>query len=725
MSQKTLIIVESPAKSNTISKYLGSDYLVSSSMGHVRDLNPNILSIDVEKNYKPYYEEVKDKKSIIKKLKELSQKSEKILLAPDPDREGEAIAYHLREILKSSNRKIFRIFFNEITKQAILQAVENPRDIDIDKVNSQQMRRLLDRLAGYKISPVLQRKIGGPLSAGRVQSVALKLIVEREREIRAFEPEEYWAITAQLEGSKKPPFNAKLEKHNNKKIKIVNKEQNDEVVDNLKKNDYVLNKIKKTLKKRKSPPPLITSSLQQEAFRRFGLPVKSTMRLAQSLYEGVDLGRGERTGLITYMRTDSYRISNDARAAAKNFITASFGAEYYPDKPNFYGSKKKIQDAHETIRPTLPFHAPADINKYLNANQFKIYRLIWDRFFASQMKEAQVEETIFQIANGDYLFISKGEIEKFPGFTKILKIGSNAEQLPGLNEQEILKLLKLNPKQNFTKPPARYTEASLVKVLEEKGIGRPSTYASIIDTLGKRAYVYKEEKKFVPTFLGFNVAEYLDKNFKDIMNYNFTADLEKQLDLVSEGSLDWIKGIDDFYKKLLVDLGRVEGTDRVQLSTGKKCPRCGKDLVLKYSYKTRGWFSGCSGYPECKYTEKGDGNNQTEVKKDELLDRTCPKPGCGEPLVKRYSAKTRSYFIGCSGYPKCTYIETLKDEKLGDCPTCGKPLLKRFSKKTRRFFTGCSGYPECTYIESRVNRKKGGKIKDAEEKKTETDAIRK
>lgn len=717
MSQKTLIIVESPAKSNTISKYLGPGYIVSSSMGHVRDLNPKILSIDVEKNYKPYYEELKDKKPIIKKLKELSKKSNRILLGPDPDREGEAIAFHLSELLKDDNREIYRIFFNEITKKAIIQAVENPVTIDMDKVNSQQMRRLLDRLAGYKISPVLQKKIGGPLSAGRVQSIALKLIVEREREIGAFEPVEYWTITAELEGSQKPSFTAKLEKHNNKKIKIENKEQNDEVVANLEKNGYVLDKIKKKLKKRKPLPPFITSSLQQEAFRRFNLPVKSTMRLAQSLYEGIDLGQGERTGLITYMRTDSYRVANDAKTAAKDFITANYGPEYYPDKPNFYGSKKKIQDAHETIRPTLPFHEPGKIKNRLSANQYKIYKLIWDRFFASQMKEAAIEETTFEILNGDYLFICKGEIVKFPGFNKVLKTKSNLEELPRLEEKEMLKLLKLDPKQNFTKPPARYTEASLVKVLEDKGIGRPSTYAAIIDTLGKRAYVYKEDRKFVPTFLGHNVVEYLDRHFKDIMKYNFTADLEKQLDSVSEGSLDWVKGIDNFYKKLSVDLEKVNGTEKVQLSIGKKCPKCGKDLVLKYSYKTRGWFSGCSGYPDCTYTEKGNGNEAEEEKKDELLDRTCPKPGCGKPLVKRYSSKTRSYFIGCSGYPKCNHIESLKDDKLGDCPTCGKPLVRRFSKKTRRFFIGCTGYPDCTYIESRVKGKKGSKKKETGEAK--------
>ncbi|MCK4761600.1 MAG: type I DNA topoisomerase [Candidatus Aminicenantes bacterium] len=705
MKQKTLIIVESPAKSNTISKYLGPGYIVSSSMGHVRDLNPKILSIDVEKNYKPYYEELKDKKHIIEELKKLSRKSTTILLGPDPDREGEAIAFHLQELLKGSNNNIQRIFFNEITKQAIVQAVENPMALDMDKVNSQQMRRLLDRLAGYKISPVLQKKLGGPLSAGRVQSIALKLIVEREREIQAFDPEEYWTIAAQLEGSQKPSFNAKLEKHKKKKIKISNKEENDTVVTELGRHDYILEKIKKKLKKRRPLPPLITSTLQQESYRRFNLPVKSTMRLAQGLYEGIDLGQGERTGLITYMRTDSYRISNEARSAAKDFISGNFGPEYNPDKPNYYSTKKKIQDAHETIRPTLPLRKPEEVKKYLNAGQLKIYKLIWDRFLASQMKEAEVEETVFEVGNGDYLFTAKGEIVKFPGFNKVLKTKSNLDELPALKEGELLKLLKLDPKQNFTKPPARYTEASLVRVLEEKGIGRPSTYATIIDTLGRRAYAFKEEGKFTPTFLGTNVLEYLDENFKDIMNYNFTADLEKQLDQVSEGSLDWIEGIDSFYKKLMVDLQRVNDKEKIQLTTGKKCPKCEKELILKYSFKTRGWFTGCSGYPDCKHTEKFTGSGSEEVKKDEPLDRICPVSGCGKTLVKRYSRKTRSYFIGCSGYPKCTFIEAARDEKLGDCPTCGKPLLKRFSKKTRRFFVGCSGYPDCTYIEAGAKRK--------------------
>jgi DNA topoisomerase-1 len=691
--------VESPAKSNTISRYLGSDYLVSSSMGHVRDLNPQKLSIDVENNFKPHYEELKDKKKIIRELKDLSAKSQEILLAPDPDREGEAIAFHLREILKEINDRIHRIFFNEITQKSIQQAIQNPLDIDIDKFNSQQMRRILDRLAGYKISPVLQKKIGGPLSAGRVQSIALKLIVEREREIQAFVPEEYWTIKAELEGSRQPIFTAKLEKHGGKKLKIENKEQADHILARLKENDYILQKIKKRSKKRKPPPPFITSSLQQEAYRRFKFSVKRTMRLAQELYEGITLQGGEATGLITYMRTDSYRIAGEAIGAAKGFIEKTFGEEYYPDKPNFYSSKKKIQDAHEAIRPSLPFRQPQEVKNFLNDSQYKLYALIWNRFMASQMQEVRIEETTFEIANGEYLFIIKGEVVKFDGFSRVLKLESTEEQLPPLSEGETLKERKVIPEQHFTKPPPRYTEAGLVKVLEEKGIGRPSTYAKIIDTLGKRDYVYREEKKFVPTLLGIRVVEYLEENFKDIMKYNFTAELEKQLDMVSEGKLDWVKGIEGYYKKLAEDLGRVNEMKKIDLLIGKKCPQCGSELVKKYSHKTRGWFVGCTGYPQCRYTERI--NQDDTPKKDEILEEKCPQ--CGQPLVKRYSPKTRQYFVGCSGYPKCTYIAANKED-LGNCPQCDRPLVKRFSRKTRRYFLGCSGYPECKYIQGRKKK---------------------
>jgi len=695
MKHKALVIVESPAKSATISRYLGKDYLVSSSMGHVRDLNPNVLSIDVNNNYRPHYEELKDKRRIITELKRLSRESEMILLGPDPDREGEAIAFHLKEILKEENQKIFRILFNEITKESITAAVKQPMELDIRKVHSQQMRRLLDRLAGYKISPVLQKKIGGPLSAGRVQSIALKIIVEREKEIQAFQPKEYWTIAVELKGSKPPAFTVKLEQKAGKKLAVPDQKAADDVIADLEVGQYLLHNVKKRVKARKPSPPFITSSLQQEAFRRYKYPVKKTMKIAQELYEGVDLGKGDLSGLISYMRTDSFRIAETVRHSAREFILQTFGEKYYPQKPNTYATKKKIQDAHEAIRPTLPFRPPQECKPFLNDAQYKIYQLVWDRFFASQMKAAEIQETIFEVRNGPYGLFVRGEVILFEGQFKILKYEESSARLPDLESRETLEKLNLVPKQNFTKPPSRFTEASLVKVLEDRGIGRPSTYAKIIDTLGKRDYVSREDRKFVPTLLGIKVVDYLEDNFTDIMNYNFTAELEKQLDRVSEGTLEWVEGIDSFYQKLQKDLAQVKQRDGVNLVIGKKCPACGKDLLKKYSYKTKGWFVGCSGYPGCKYTERSGAGSESE-NRDQILDENCPK--CGKPLVKRFSPKTRLSFVGCTGFPECNYI---RNEDLGECPQCHHPLVRRFSRKTRRSFIGCSNYPECTYIQKK------------------------
>ncbi len=695
MAKKTLVIVESPAKSHTISKYLGDDFVISSSMGHVRDLPAAVLGIDLKNNYKPFYEDLPGKAPLIRELRKQARNAGQILLASDPDREGEAIAFHLQQILQAENEHIFRVLFNEITRSAVLDAVHKPLAIDAHKVDSQQMRRLLDRLAGYKISPVLQRKIGGPLSAGRVQSIALKLIVEREKDIRAFVSEEFWTIAVELLGSRRPSFTAKLEKSRGKGIQIPDRESCQAVLSELKQNDYLLDRIVKKSRKRKAPPPLITSTLQQEAFRRFRFPVKRTMQLAQQLYEGLNIHGGEATGLITYMRTDSFRVSDQVREQARGHIAATLGKEYCPASPNVFRRKSKIQDAHECIRPTFPFHAPDEIKADLNPGQFKIYQLIWERFFASQMSDAAIEETQFDVRNGHYLFVSKGEVVKFKGFLALLKSDGEQAVLPPLQENEVLALLKLDDKQNFTKPPARYSEASLVKILEEKGIGRPSTYAKIIETLNKREYVYSEDKKFVPTDLGINVVDYLEENFRDIMNYNFTAELEKELDLVAEGKLNWVVGIDQFYKKLANDLEKVKDGKRVDMLTGGKCPDCGGDLLKKYSMRTRGWFVGCSNYPRCRYTERVAPNNE-KIAKDEIMDQPCPR--CGKPLVKRYSPKTRQYFVGCSGYPACKHIEN-RAEELGACPQCGKPLAKRFSRKTRRHFVGCTGYPECKFVQ--------------------------
>ncbi|MBN2345492.1 MAG: type I DNA topoisomerase [Candidatus Aminicenantes bacterium] len=695
MAKKTLIIVESPAKSHTISRYLGDDFVIGSSMGHVRDLPAAVLGIDLKNNYRPFYEELPAKAAVIKELRRLARAAEQVLLASDPDREGEAIAFHLQQILRGDNPRIQRVLFNEITRASVLEAVRRPRAIDGHKVDSQQMRRLLDRLAGYKISPVLQRKIGGPLSAGRVQSIALKLIVEREKEIRAFVSEEYWTISVELLGSRKPSFAAKLEKHKGKAVHIPDKESCAAVLAELKPEGYILDRVQRKSRKRKAPPPLITSTLQQEAFRRFRFPVKKTMQLAQQLYEGLSLRGGETTGLITYMRTDSFRVSEQARDQARAHIAAAWGQEYCPAAPNVYKRKSKIQDAHECIRPTFPFHAPEDIKAELTPGQLKIYQLVWERFFASQMADAAIEETRFDVKNGAYLFLSKGEVVTFKGFLAVQKGDGEQEVLPRLQEKENLRLLKIDDKQNFTKPPARYSEATLVKVLEEKGIGRPSTYAKIIETLNKREYVTSEEKKFVPSDLGVKVVDYLEANFSDIMNFNFTAELEKELDQVAAGQLDWVTGIDRFYQKLAVDLEKVKDGGKVELRTGGRCPECGGDLVKKYSLRTRGWFVGCANYPRCRYTERLASNNG-KAEKDEVIEKSCPK--CGKPLVKRFSPKTRRHFIGCTGYPACRHIES-ENEELGACPQCGKPLAKRFSRKTRRYFIGCTGYPDCNFVQ--------------------------
>jgi len=698
MRNKNLLIVESPAKAQTITHYLGEDYEIESSMGHIRDLSPRILSIDLENGYTPYYEVVDKKKNVIDRLQKAAEHSKTVLLATDPDREGEAIAFHLRELLKKHNPNIYRILFHEITRKSVQQAVSHPRDIDQDKVNSQQMRRLLDRLAGYKISPVLQKKIGGPLSAGRVQSIALKLIVNREKEILAHEPEEYWIIEATFQGSRPPEFLSRLDQYKGKKIKIRNAGEKDRILADLEKNSYILDSIKKTVKKKSPSPPFITSTLQQTAYNSLNFPVKKTMRIAQQLYEGIELNQKERTGLITYMRTDSYRLSSLAQQAAGDYISRKYGADYHPGKFNVFGKKTRTQDAHEAIRPTLPLREPASLKNHLNAQQLRLYQLIWNRFLASQMQAARIEQTTFHIRNGEYRFLTQGEIVTFPGFLKVLKDKVSSQPLPALAEQEKLVLQKIDPQQNFTKPPARYTEASLVRILEKNGIGRPSTYSSIIDILNRREYVYREDKKFKPSFLGIKVVEFLENHFQDLMEVNFTANLEGELDKVSRGQMEWQKGIDAFYQKLKADLDQINLKEKEILQTDQVCPRCHNPLVVKYSYKTRGWFIACSAYPGCNYIHKETGDKPG----DEKIDRKCPQ--CNSPLVKRYSPKTRSYFIGCSGYPRCKYIENTHED-LGACPECQKPLVKRFSRKTKQFFVACSGYPDCRYIQKKTQKK--------------------
>ncbi len=697
-ARKDLVIVESPAKSVTLEKYLGSNYLLASSMGHFRDLPRSVLGIDLKNDFRPHYEILPEKRQIVKELKKLARSAGKILIASDPDREGEAIAYHLREVLSEDNKNIFRVLFSEFTRDAVLKALQEVGNIDLNKFNSQQMRRILDRLAGYKISPILQKISGAPLSAGRVQSVALKLIVEREKEIEQFKPQEYWTVNVLLEGSQPPQFEARLEKYHNKELKINNQQECEKILAELKENDYILQQIVCKEKKLKALPPLITSTLQQEAFRRFKLPVKRTMRIAQELYEGVTLKNGERVGLITYMRTDSFRLAESAIQAAQEFIRNNFGSNYLPEKAHHFKSKAKVQDAHEAIRPTLPLHKPQDLKQFLSAEQLKIYTLIWERFLASQMKEPLIEETTFRIGNGKYLLLSKGERVIFEGYYCLFRPEKDDQQkqLPLLKEKEVLKAVKVRSKQNFTTPPARYTEAALVKELEEKGIGRPSTYARIIDILNQREYVQSIERRFHPTDLGKKVVEFLDQNFEKIMDYGFTAEMEEELDLVAAGKLKWQDGVKKFYQELDKYLQQVDAQEKLDLKTEGECPQCGAPLVRRYSRKAKKWFVGCSRYPECNYIEK----NQQQ---SEELDRACPQ--CGARLVKRYSSRTSSYFIGCSAYPQCKFAEAIATD-LGSCPQCGRPLVRRRARGRRQFFVGCSGYPNCNYIQSHREQKK-------------------
>jgi len=687
---RNLVIVESPAKSKTISKYLGRNFIVKASMGHVKDLPKSKLSIDIENDFKPHYIIIPKRRKIIKELQELASKSDKIFLCADPDREGEAICYHLFELLQEKNPRIFRALFYEITERAVKEAISNPGSINIALVQAQQARRVLDRLAGYLISPFLWRKIKKGLSAGRVQSVALRMICEREKEIASFVPQEYWTISALLSSSKPPEFIAKLSKIDGKKPEIHDKSSADKIVEELKKSNFILKKIEKKEKKRVPPPPFITSTLQQEAFKKFGFPVKKTMLIAQKLYEGVEVGEESPTGLITYMRTDSIRVSTIAQREAIQFIKEKFSEDYVPKTPNRWKTGKASQDAHEAIRPTSAFRTPESLQSYLSRDELKLYKLIWDRFIASQMSPAIIDETIFTIGAGKYEFTAKGEVLKFQGFLRIYSPEEEEEEktiLPEAEEGEILKLLDIIPKQNFTQPPPRYTEGTLVKELEQRGIGRPSTYATILSTLQERVYVIKDKGKFIPTELGIFVVDTLIKYFPEIMDYNFTAKMEDELDDITEGERDWVSVPRDFYSILEKNLKEAEKKmEKVRgIPTKEVCPKCGSPLVLKKG--KFGMFYACSSYPNCDYTSNLE-------KKGNLLNEKCPL--CGSPLVRRKGKY--GTFIACSSYPKCNFIK--KNEKKTEipCPNgCGGYVVERISKRGKKFYT-CSSYPKCQYL---------------------------
>ena len=690
---KSLVIVESPAKAKTINHYLGSGYIVKASMGHVRDLPKSKMGVDVEHDFAPTYQVIPDKKKVVTELKKLAGESERIILAADNDREGEAISWHLRELIGAENPKVFRAVFNEITEEGIKKAFEHLGGLDMPKIEAQQTRRILDRLVGYLISPLLWKKIGRGLSAGRVQSVALRLICDREKEIRAFVVEEFWNVSARLRAANPPEFKAALAKIDGKKAKVANKEQADAILDACKKAPFVLEKIKVEEKRKTPPPPYITSSLQQDAFRLLHYPVKKTMFVAQKLYEGLAIGELGQTGLITYMRTDSFRIADEARGAARSYIERTWSPAYVPSKPNFYKNKKKAQDAHEAIRPAHLDLPPEKVKQYVKKEEYDLYRLVWNRFVASQMAAAVVEETDFDIRAANYLFKAKGEVLKFEGFLAVAPNGNGDKDiLPKAFEGEVLALvdgeLGLEGKQSFTQPPARYTEGTLVKELEAKGIGRPSTYAPILATLQDRVYVSRDKGKFIPTDLGMVVTEFLVTHFPELLDVTFTAQMEEELDQIGDGERPWLESLRKYYAVLERSLkagGKAEDLKRTGIPIDEKCPKCGKDMVIKSGRFGR--FKACSGYPECTHKE-------ALVKKEtKPLDEKCPQ--CGAPLVIKFGRF--GSFIACSSYPNCKYIQKDNVDTGIACPEgCGGTLVRRKTRRGKYFF-GCSLYPKCKY----------------------------
>ena len=653
-----LIIVESPAKANTIKKFLGGSTKVVASMGHIRDLPKSKIGIDIENDFEPQYINIRGKGDLIKSLKKDAKNAKKIYIATDPDREGEAIAWHLATILNENKEKITRVTFNEITKTAVQKAIKEPRDIDVNLVDAQQARRVLDRIVGYKISPILWKKVRRGLSAGRVQSVAVKLIVDRENEIENFIPEEYWNIYANLQDEEtKKEFEAHFYGKNGKKQEIHSEEEVNKILENISKAKYIVNEVKKGEKKRTPAPPFTTSTMQQEASRKLGFTLKKTMSVAQGLYEGVKIPEKGTVGLITYMRTDSTRISEEARAIAKEQITSLYGENYYENR--YYKAKKDAQDAHEAIRPTYIDITPDQIKDSLTKDQYKLYKLVYNRFLASQMKPAVYNTIAVNIKANEYDFKANGQTIKFKGFMTLYVEGTDGKEkeedgtLPDLKEKQEVKLKKINPKQSFTEPPARYTEASLVKALEEKGIGRPSTYSPTITTILERRYIEKNQKQLTPTELGKIVNKLLTENFADVVNVEFTAKIEDEFDEIAEGHEQWKKMIRGFYgpfekeiEKVEKELEHVELVDEV---SDVKCEKCGRMMVYKYG--RYGKFLACPGYPECK-------NAKPIV---ETIDVPCPK--CGATVQVRKTKRKRNYYI-CENNPEsCDYISWNKPKK--------------------------------------------------------------
>ena len=676
-----LVIVESPAKAKTIKKYLGGNYEVIASMGHVRDLPKTRLSVDIKKKFAPKYEIIKGKEKLVEELKELAEKSDKIYLATDPDREGEAISWHLAYILGLPLDDNNRVEFNEITKNGVTNGMAHPRSINIDLVNAQQARRILDRLVGYKLSPFISQKIRRGLSAGRVQSVAVRIIVDREEEIRKFKPEEYWTIDAKFipKGSRKS-FSASLYSDANGKIKIENQEQAEKIEEDLADAEYMITKVKHGTRRKTPAPPFITSTLQQEASRKLGFQSRRTMKVAQELYEGVDIEGMGATGLITYMRTDSLRISDVSKEEAAQYILNRFGEKFLPVKPRVFKTKSNAQDGHEAIRPSMPSLSPEDVKASLTSDQFKLYNLIWNRFMASQMSDCIQKTTQAEISAKEYIFKASGYYVDFEGFTTLYVESKDTEeekstQLPPLEKDMPVKCKELKKNQHFTQPPARYTEASLIKALEEYGIGRPSTYAATITTITSREYVKREAKTLYPTELGEVMTNLLKERFPKIVNYKFTAQMEEKLDEVEHGQEEWVELLDEFYsdfdKTLKKAKEEMEGV-KLQLKEDQTdiiCDKCGRQMVVKVG--RYGKFIACPGYPECKNVLKFV--EKTGVK--------CPK--CNGDVIVKHTKKKR-VFYGCSNYPECDFVSW--NEPVNErCPQCGGILFKKKGKKPKLY----------------------------------------
>lgn len=695
---KALVIVESPAKSKTIKKILGDNYTIEASFGHIRDFPKNVLGFDVTKNFEPSFVVIPEKKKVVDKLNEIAKKCAKVYLASDPDREGEAIAWHVRQVLKVDDDKIQRIEFNEITPKAVKYAVEHPREIDIDRVKAQQTRQILDRLVGYKISPVLWEKLrNNHLSAGRVQSVALRMICEREDEIEAFKPVEYWTISAELQ-KEDATFEAELQKYLDKKIELKNEDDSNKAVEYLndKSTKFIVDKISKRETTRKPSPPFITSTLQREASSKLGYGVAKTMQIAQKLYEGIELGSDGAVGLITYMRTDSVRISDDAQVAAKEFIVENYGEKYYPETPNDYvkAGKKNVQDAHEAIRPSYPSRTPQSIKSYLTSEQYRLYKLIWDRFMSSQMQNASIANTSIDIKAGDYTFKAGTSSIIFDGFLKLYSEEDDdaKKSIPEMKKGDVLKRNKINPKQHFTQPPPRYSEASLVKALEEHGIGRPSTYAPIITKIQTKGYVEKIEKALAPTLLGRTVSKQLVEHFKEVMDYDFTAGMENQLDEIADKKAKSEKVIKDFYDPFVkIVAAAKQNMERINIESDIKCPNCGKPMVVRTS-RFGSQFLGCSGYPECKTMMPLNATQESAQQEPEVCEEKCEK--CGSDMI---------FKVGPYGkYMECTNADCKNRKRVVistgvKCPKCGGEIVQRKSKYGKIFY-GCNKYPDCDFV---------------------------